>query len=244
MFLIMEMNNKKKALMILEEIKDEMISLEQNYNIYRCKKIIENYSSSFVHKNNYIFEYRKNAQSFRVYIENVISLYYDFFSLLLESKIQSTNNFEKINRIGNEIRKLNKKIEKTFDYLINIKTDNCEIINLYSEFVENLLNDEKKIKKLRNLKKIIYDNHLTEIHEKDYSNYNLELLKENFDLKYLIISTESKNLGMILDCPNTLSKILGYQSCELIGNTIDIMIPEMYRKKHSVLLRQKTDEIK
>ena len=244
MFLIMEMDNKKKALRLLEEIKNEMISLEQNYNIYRCQKIIENYSSSYMHKNNYNFDYRKKAQGFRIYIGNVISLYYDFFSLLLESKIQSINNFEKINKIGYEIRKLNKKIESTFDYLINIKTDNCEIINLYSEFVENLLNDEKKIKKCRNLKKIIYVNHLTEIHEKDYSNYNLDILKENFDLKYLIISTESKNLGIILDCPSNLSKILGYQQYELIGHSIDILIPEIYRKKHAILLKKKTDENK
>ena len=242
-FLIMEMNNKKKAIIILEGIKEEIISLEKNYNIYRCSKIIEN-SSPLFHKNNIILDYRKKLQKFKNGIEIITSLYYDFLTLIFESKIQKSNDFEKINKIGYEIKKLNKKIEYFFDELINIKTDNNEIINLYFEFVENILRDEKKLENCQQLKRVIYNNYLCETHEKDYSNYSLELLKENSFLQYLIVSTKYKSLGMILDCSSNLSKILGYQKNELIGNKIDILIPEMYRKKHNKILIQKTEEYK
>ena len=244
MFLIIDMNNKKKALKILEEIKDTVISLEQNYNIYRGKKIIEKYSTSYANKNNYIYEYRKTIQEFRIYIEKSVSLYYDFFSLLWEIKIQNIDNFEKINKIGNEIKKINKKTDKTFNNLINNKTDNFEIISVYSEFVENILKDKKKIQKCQDLKKIIYNNNLTEIHEKDYSNFNLDVLKENGQINYLLISTEHKKLGMILDCSKNLTNILGYKRSELIGNYIDILLPEIYRKTHKSLIIKKIEENK
>ena len=79
-------------------------------------------------------------------------------TLIFESKIQKSNDFEKINKIKYEIKKLNKKIEYFFDELINIKTDNNEIINLYFEFVENILRDEKKLENCQQLKRVIYNN--------------------------------------------------------------------------------------
>ena len=244
-FLITEMNNKTKALIILEEIKDEVLSLEKNYIIFRCRKIVENYTSPFINQNNSLFDYKKNSQNFKIYIEKSTMLYYDFFSLLLESKLQKTNNnFEKINKTGFKIRKLNKLISNSFDNLISFKTDNFEIINLYYEFVENILKDEKIIEKCQNLKKISYNSKINEIHEKDYSNYNLDYLKENTNLSYLIISTKNKNLGKILDCSNNFGNIIGYQKKELIGNNINILIPEIYCKKHDLLLIQKTEENK
>ena len=245
MFLTLEMDNKKKAFMILEKLKDEITSIELNYNIYRCRKIIENYSSRYVKKNNSIFFHRMNSMEFKTNVEKTIYLYYDFFSLILNTKIHNINNFEKINKIGYNIKKMNKILENSFDDLINTKANNFEIINLYTEFVENILKDEKKIEKCKIIKKLIFDNNvMIEIHEKDYSNYNLDLLKENYNLQYFIISTGNKNLGKILDCATNLSNILGYQKSELIGNHIDILIPEIYRKKHQIMLLEKTEEYK
>ena len=64
-FLIMEMNNKSKALIVLEGIKDEIISLEKNYNIYRCIKIIEN-DSPFIYRNNPIYNYKKKHKNLEI----------------------------------------------------------------------------------------------------------------------------------------------------------------------------------
>ena len=170
-----------------------------NYSIYRCQKIIENYSSPFINKNNSIFNYRKDVQDFRNNIENMSLLYYEFLSLLLGRKMENVANFEKINQIGYDIKKLLKKTEVSFEKLINIKIDNYEIIKLYSEFVENILNDEDKIEKCKNYLKIKNSNTITEIQEKDYSNFNLEILKESDNFFYLIILTRKKDLGIYIN---------------------------------------------
>ena len=243
-FLIMEMNNKKKAIIVNNDIKDKILTLQMNYSIYRCQKIIENYSSPFINKNNSIFNYRKDVQDFRNNIENMSLLYYEFLSLLLGRKMENVANFEKINQIGYDIKKLLKKTEVSFEKLINIKIDNYEIIKLYSEFVENILNDEDKIEKCKNYLKIKNSNTITEIQEKDYSNFNLEILKESDNFFYLIILTRKKDLGIISDCSKNLCNLLGYTKNELLGKHINFLIPKVFHKKHKELIKQKSEDHK
>ena len=243
-FLIMDMNNKKKAVIVINDIKDKIVSLQMNYNIFRCLKIIEDYSSPFINKNNSIFNYRKDVQDFKANIENISLLYYDFLSSLLERKMENMNSFEKINRIGYSIKKKLKKAEKSFDRLIKIKIDNYEIIKLYSEFAENILNDEDKIEKCKNFLKIKNTNNIIEIQEKDYSNFNLEILKESDNFHYLIILTKNKELGNISDCSKNLCNLLGYTKNELIGKHINFLLPKIFDQKHREIIKQKSEEHK
>jgi PAS domain-containing protein len=240
----MEMNNKKKAVIVINDIKNKIVSLQMNYSIYRCVKIIENYSSPFINKNNSIFNYRKDVQDFKNNIENISLLYYDFLSLLLGKKMDNANNLEKINKIGYTIKKLLRKTEKSFDKLINIKIDNYEIIKLYSEFAENILNDEDKIEKCKNFLKIKNNNNITEIQEKDYSNFNLEILKKNDDFFYLIILTKNKDLGIISDCSKNLCNLLGYTKSELLGKHINFLLPKIFHERHTNIIKQKSEEHK
>ena len=243
-FLIMEMNNKKKAIIVNNDIKEKIITLQMNYSIYRCQKIIEDYSSPFINKNNSIFNYRKDLQEFRNNIENMSLLYYEFLSLLLGRKMENVTNFEKINQIGYEIKKLLKKTEISFEKLIKIKIDNYEIIKLYSEFVENILNDEDKIEKCKNYLKIKNSNTIIEIQEKDYSNFNVEILKESDNFFYLIILTRKKDLGIISDCSKNLCHLLGYTKNELIGKHVNFLLPKVFHEKHKELIKQKSEEHK
>jgi hypothetical protein len=73
------MNDKKKAITVMKTIKDEIISLQMNYNIYRCQKIIDNYLSPFINKNNSHFYYAKKTQEFKINLEEISLLYYKFF---------------------------------------------------------------------------------------------------------------------------------------------------------------------
>ena len=243
-FLIQEMNNTKKALIILESIQEEFISLQINYNIYISRKIIENYSSPFINKNNSIFEYRKNTLEFKLYIKNFLLLYNEFLSLLLESKMQNISNFDKINNIGYQIIKLKKTIDDCFDKLIFIKHNNIEIIKLYSEFAENILKNEEKIQKCKKLKKLTYNNNFNQINEKDYSNFNIEFLKQNFNLKYLIISSKINNFGTIIDCSINLCNVFGYLKHEIIGSHINLFIPKIFQQMHDSVVIKKTEENK
>ena len=93
------MNYKKKALIVLNSIEKNNFSFEQNYYIYRTSKLLEKWNFSIMTKNNSVFEYKKYYQDFKSLIKKLTLLYYDFLSLLLNSKFQNNDSFNKIHKI-------------------------------------------------------------------------------------------------------------------------------------------------
>ena len=139
-FLVTNLNYKNKALMIINSIK-KYISFMDNYKIYRTLKLIENWNFSLENKNNINLRFKNNTKEFKSLIKTLNNLYYDFFSLILESKSKNNNNFNKIHKIGKEIMKNNIKIEELYNLIINEQTDNIEIIKLYCEYIRGVLFD-------------------------------------------------------------------------------------------------------
>ena len=244
-FLINEMNDKKKALQILDSIDYKFLSFQANYNISICHRIIENHSSSLIYKkNNFILNHKRDVQQFKKCIKRFSFLYSQFLSLLLEIKISNINNLNKIYELGHQIIKLNYKIHNLFNIIINTKTDNFEVIKLYSDFVETILKDKEKGNKCNKLKKLFHNTDLLNIKENDYSNFNLEFLKENSKIEFLIITAGNKDIGNIMDCSLNLCKDLGYRKKELIGNHINILMPEIFHHKHNSLVAQNSEKNK
>ena len=242
-FLIIDMNYKKKALMILNTIKKKALSFRSNYDIYRTLRLIDKSFSSLFTKNNTTFEYRKNIQEFKAIIKKLTVLYYDFISLLLGSKLQNIDNFDAIHKIGREIMKLNPVIEEIYNSLITVKTDNIEIIKLYSEFVEGILKDDEKLEKCQNLAKLTYSSEV-EIHEKDFSNFDLEVLNEKINLPYLIISANKDQIGKIVNLSLNAAKIFGYMKNEIIGQNINILMPKIFHKNHDLIIKEQYEKNK
>lgn len=234
MFLASKMNNKKQAMIVLNSISDRFLSLNINYNIYRCKKIINKSVSTI---NSFYLNYRNDIKEFKELILELSKLYYEFWVLLYEAKFQNSDNFEKINLIGSKIMILRKKVEDIYQSMIKTKTNNIEIYKLYSEYMKDILKDEDYEKK-QNMDSIYSES--IEHEEKDYTNYNMDNLKKNDLTNYLLISGRKKDLGTILDCSINTSKIFGYTKDELIGYHINILIPDLFHSKHNVILLEQS----
>ena len=242
-FLIMDMNYKKKALMILNSTKKKTLSFRNNYDIYRTLKLIEKTRSSILNKKNSAFEYRKKSQEFKDLIKKLINLYYEFITLLLDSKLQNIDNFNEIHKIGSQIMKLNPKLEEKYNYLISIKTDNIEIIKIYSEFVEGVLRDEEKLENCKNEAKLKYSTEF-KAYEKDFSNLDMKILSDKIDLPYLLVSTHKEQIGKIVDLSLNILKIFGYTKNELMGKNINILIPKIFTKVHDSSIREQYEKDK
>ena len=188
LFLMTAMNNKKQAIIISNSIKEENISFLRNYNIYKCKKLINGCN---LENNNFYYNYSNNANEFTDLISKISNLYYKFWSLLYESKFQQKNNFINLYELGSEIMEINKKIEKLYNLLIITKTRNIEIYKLYCEYIEIILNNEEKYLKYINNYKLIYCQTL-ENEVNNYSNFNIDNLKCKNNLRFLLVSGEKK----------------------------------------------------
>ena len=240
-YLISDMNYQKKALIILNEINNHNnISFQNNFFIYRTLKLSEKWNFSLVNKNNSNYRYRQDTQEFRALIKKLALLYYDFLCLL-GNHSNNVENFNKIHKIGMEIIKNNPKIEEIYKKIINTQTNNLEIIKIYSEFVEDILYDEEKLEKCQKNSNKTFSSSL-EIPEKDFSNYNIEILNTNGNLAYMIISAQKENFGKILDISLITLKLFGYTKEEIKGQHINILIPKIFQKVHDLILLKKNEQ--
>ena len=109
LFLIMEMNHNKKALINLSNINSEYNSFQESYNIYRCKRLIDIYMSQKNRNLFHSFEYKIKVKEFKLMISKTTSLYNDFWTLIIINRLNSTDNLDELNKIGSEMINLNKK---------------------------------------------------------------------------------------------------------------------------------------
>ena len=236
LFLIMEMNHNKKALINLNTIHSSIYSFQDNYNIYRCKRLIDIYLSSNNKKVFHSFEYKRNVKDFKILISKSTSLYHDFWALITINILNVTNNFDELNKIGSDIVKMNKKIEEKYNLLIKVKPDNYDLIKLYSYFTQNVLNNQEKYKKIKLSMSTSGYNSNSNSHEIQYSNFDLNTLKDKDIFKYFLLSANKKDLANIIDLSTNICTIFGYNRNELLGKNINCLIPELFHKAHNKLL--------
>ena len=236
--LLLKMNHKKQAILILNSIKYNKISFQTKYNIYRCKKLIDKFSAA---TNSYYFNYRTKVNNFKKLIAKTTNLYNEFWSLIYGTKFQHSDNFKKLFKIGSSIMEFNQKIEETYNSLIQTKTNNIDIYKLYNEYVQNILIDEEKNENFEKIKDMIFSKSV-ENEEKIYSNFDMDFLKQNGDTRYLLISGSKKDLGTIIDCSSNAAMVFGYVKEEVIGKHVNLFIPEILHQKHNVALSKKSSQ--
>ena len=230
-FLMSKMNNKKQAIKVLNNIIEENISFHRNYDIYRCKKLINKWPSN---TSSFYFSYKNSINEFKQLISKLSLLYYEFWTLLYENKFGKNEKFKKLYEIGSKIMKLNKKLDKIYNLIINTKTNNIEIFKLYSEYLENILKDEDRLQENLTNNSIFRES--IENDEKDFFNFNLDYLKESDVSRYILLSGRKKDLGKILDCSISASTLFGYTKDEVIGRHINIFIPDIFHSRHNINL--------
>ena len=241
-FLLTTMNYKRKALIVLNSIKSKALSFQNKFEVYRINKLIKEQNDK-VHNNNSTFKYKKNLQEFKLIIKKIVLLYYEFVSLLLCSREENTNHFNELHNIGLQIMKFNPQLDEKYSKLINIKTDNFEIIKLYSEFVEKILKNEEKLEKYQKIAKLSFSNNF-DIHEKDYAMFDLDILNEKGNIPYIIICMNSDHLTQIIDISIKAIEIFGYTKNEIIGKNINILIPKIFQERHDILVMKEYEKHK
>ena len=226
-FLIYILNNKKKALIIFNSIK-ENASFQIGYNIHIIRNLFKNSLYPTINGIHSLSEYKNNIQLLKELINKTIYIYLKFLTLLLNYRHKSNSNLNEINKIGNKIKNLKKNIENNFELLKENIINNNELFKLYSDFnkiISNDLNDNQ----------LFSQNHNIQNYEIDYSNFEFEIMKEK-ENKYLIISANKNNIGEIIECSKNLAKILGYTKFEIIGKNINILIPQIFHEKHNLII--------
>ena len=238
-FLYTKINKQNKAKKELFSIKT--FSFIDNIYLLICKRYLENLSpinnlgeEEKLQKINIIenLEYKNYSNQFKNLIIKSSSLYFDFWSSLYNYHIQGIENFSYLNDIGNQINKLIQNIEEIFKNLNKIKNNDYELIKLYEHFSKYILNNKEKYKQYQYLLNNLIINKHQKLKEIDYSNFDLNILNENDQNNYLIISMNKNNLGKIQNISLSACAIFGYNKNEIVGKNLNILIPDLFQENH------------
>ena len=250
-YLVVQMSKKKLALKILATLEKMPFHFERNYIIYCCKQYIEEYTPSskknFEKENENIMgsvEYENIYNIFKESLSKAATLYYEFWSSLYKSHLQGTEDFIKLNDIGEKINNLIDIIDENFKKMHRIKSDDIKVLNLYTGFLKHILNNKSKYDELKHILDSLSNVDKIQDKEIDFSNFDLKVLNNSDEFKYIIISADDNNLGIILNISLNACSIFGYTKNELIGKNINILIPQVFHKQFGKYLKIHTNNIK
>ena len=252
-FLTSKINQKKNAQKELSSIKINHMLLYNKFNIFRCKKFIEE-NNTIVNTNkqeetdsNDIIqeiEYKNNYKEFLKLLSKSSSLYYEFWSSLYTSHLQGTEDFRKLNDIGAELNIIIEQIEKIFEKMREIKNNDLTVIKLYESYLKNILNNEEKYEKYHKISNnLIIDNKFY-FEDKDFTNFDIKNLLTNDEYQFIIISANDDNKGTLINMSLNTCLYFGYTKDEIIGKNMCLLVPELFHKIHNKLFNEVTEKIK
>ena len=249
LFLLKKMNKRKQASELLKGIEELNLSLEQQFNIFRCKKMIDDEIDDFLGNNSANLdlirelEYKNLNVHFINLIVNASNLYIDFWSQLLSSHSSGSEDLTKLNECGTKINKTVKDINLIFEKMQKIKNNDIECIKVYCDFINEVLNDKEKGIKYKMILEDLGD--LIEIpQQNEFENINLGALSLNDRFQYIIVSGNDDTFGLISNISLSVTEIFGFEYGELIGKSLDIIMPEIYHKEHKKVLRNTINDFK
>ena len=254
-FLASKINQKKNAQKELSSINIHHLLLYNKFNVFRCKKFIEE-NASILNNNKQsqdetdasdIFqeiEYKNKYKEFFKLLSKSSSLYYEFWSSLYASHLQGTEDFRKLNDIGAELNIIIEQIEKIFEKLRDIKNNDLTILKLYESYLRNILNNEEKYEKYHKISNNLITDNKFDFEDKDYTNFDIKNITNNDEYQFLIISANDDNKGTIVNMSLNTCLYFGYTKDEIIGKNMCLLIPELFHKIHIKLFNEVTEKTK
>ena len=249
-FLINKLNKIHKAYLELNFCEKLEKGLEEDFIIYRHKKQFgENGDFNFteeIDESGLNVLFQNNFQKFKNLIIKVSFLYIDFWSLLYENQMEEQEDMTVLNDYGNQINTGVEEIHKLFNKLQEIKENEPELLELYSDFLKEIRADYEQSNELRvTLEKVHKRLKHDDIDELNWINsFNIDIYALNHNDKnlYLVFDTKLSNFGTILNVSLGLCSILGYPKEELKGKNIKNLIPDIFHSSHNRLLRKLIEE--
>ena len=249
-FLMERMNNRKKALIELKNCDKYNPSFEEEFIIFR---FCDNQAGSGGDGGDddddddddgldivSAIAYRNHLGMFKEGLTNITSIYSEFWTLLLNNSQKTEEDLIKMNEYGEKINQLLEDIKSHYMEMEKLKYNDEEVLTLYSDFYQEILNDRTQAEYYRSRLRDIQGNEDgPEINEgNDMFNINGD------DFDYIFLSAEEANMGKIIKCSLGICEKFGYVPADLIGKNINYIMPDMYQDLHKQVLINKLNKYK
>ena len=244
LFLYDKLNKKTKGQNEIYSMKNQRVNLEDSFLIYRVERYMEDSTDGNLDNDGLVssITYKSILNSFKNLISKITVNYIEFWSLLAVTEDKRADNFHKMSTIGNKISQSLEEINKTFETLIKVNPSDPDVIKLYSQFLSEVTNNQKKA--------TLYNNKLDELEMKKnkYDENNLYTLNykalARYEDKYIVISGQNAIFGNIINLSPSVCHLFGFTKNELVGQKIDSIMPELFQIPHKEILHEKLEEFK
>ena len=234
-FIDTKLNKQNLARSMLINMKPKAKSLAEKFFLFRVEMLLEKNENQSIFENEEI-SYSNLFDSFKDKILFISKLYSSFWSTLFFYHQNSNQDLTQLDDIGHQIEKTKKEIDEDFLELQRLKPSNIKVLKYYSDFLSEVLNDHDNASKIKGKIKEIKQEYKNDF-EKHLMEVNLKSLTSD-EFQFLVASTNQQDFGFILEVSLGICTDSGYTKQELIGNNINILIPEIFRAPHNLLLRK------
>jgi hypothetical protein len=247
-FLLERMNKKQQANLELNNAGKYSPLFEEQFIIFRYKKLIEENSSEVADNDENLdvvsnIAYKNHFNQFKNCISKAATLYIDFWGLLLNPNQDNNEDLSKLNDYGSKINVLIEEINVHLEKMQKLKQNDQEVLRLYSDFLNDILNDKEKSNSFKS--------RLNEIEgtKQNYDDLNLinndiNALSSTDEYQYIVVSAQPDKFGTITNISLGICSIFGYTKTELLGKNIEAIMPEQFHSPHRLLLTEKLNDYK
>ncbi|KAL4470963.1 hypothetical protein ABPG72_013550 [Tetrahymena utriculariae] len=233
LFLLDKMLSKQQAMQELLNTELEGPAFDEQFIIFRYKRIIENelkvstVQSTIIQKNKKEgnsemvneLSIQNHQDACRSSIEKSANLHVEFWSQLSEDQ----PDLGKLSEIGFKINIINQQADEQWNKLQQISSYNPQLMRLYSKYKLEILNDKEGGYKI--------------INELNKTNNQSSKQQGYIDLTSdpkptIVISAEDDQFGIITNANLAASGALGYHKVEVINRNINAIMPYLYAQHH------------
>jgi len=167
----------------------------------------------------------------------------DFWSLLINPNQDNAEDLAKLNDCGSKINNIVEEINIHFEKMQKMRHNDQEIIRIYADFLNDILNDKEKASSYKSRLNEI-DNSKQNQDDLNIINNDVNALSSSDEYQYIIISAQLEKIGIIQNLSLGICSLLGYTRNELIGKNVETIMPEVYHKYHKNILLNKINQWK
>ncbi len=229
-FQLEKMHRYHKAYIILLKCMGlSNINFSEEFFIYRIKRNLEEKGVELGKEQSYI-SYTYQINNMLSLISEVSYSYSQLYGILLNNtKIMDIHHLKEI---AIKIDNLNNKIHEGYNIIESSGFNSKKVSIFYDNFLKDILHDTSNVSKYLN-------EDLDEGIKIDSYFFDINSLNTKSDFQFLIASGENQNFGSIIKISLELCELLGYSDKDILGQNINIFIPNILRIPHENLLREK-----
>ena len=171
----------------------------------------------------------------------IVNNYILFWNSLIATNQDIIKDLKKLSDIGNQIALLDDEIKMLYDSIQKINTHDKEINKLYAKYQKDILN------KVTQVATNDHDS-ITSLFSESEDNVEIEISNMTQflgkDSKVILVSGDKYNFGTITNCSLSICALFGFTKDELVGQKLNLLIPDIMYDLHMKILNQRVNKLK